>query len=321
MWRQELTGAGRDRYSLWPGIGTFTDILSLDQELREIGGRLIIDLLPGTIFPRVKGVDLKEDVIRNINKRYLINTARHGAVTKNYYNLNASGTAKLLRQDVQESHRKGFTSAHVFMENAASSFNRETVWRDAAVRDIASALGQAREQMDYISASRQNMMPEYFPYLDAIAGIPMRTALFPYITDTIPFTPLVLRGALDLFTQNLNNAANPEETLLRMIEWGVYPAYFITEEDANKLLYSDMGGFQSSRYLDWRGEIAGVYAAVNAALQPVLGLEMVNHEVLAAGVMKTSYENGAAVYVNYNSHAWEGAGLRLPPRRYEVRLP
>jgi hypothetical protein len=173
------------------------------------------------------------------------------------------------------------------MENPASSFNRETVWRDAALIEIAQALGRTRETMDYISMPRRGAMPEYFSHLDALMGVTMRTALFPYITDTIPFTALVLRGFVDLFTENLNNTANPQETLLRMIEWGVYPAYLITEEDADKLLYSDMQDFQSSKYTNWRAEILEVYAQVNKALKPVIGAPIGDHEALAEGVMKT----------------------------------
>ncbi|MDR2536473.1 MAG: DUF5696 domain-containing protein, partial [Treponema sp.] len=101
MWRRELSGSEQDRYALWPGAGSLGELRELDRRLRETGGRLIIDAYPGIAFSRIRGLDLKEEVIRNINKQYLIETARHGAVTKAYHNLNSAGTVKLLLKDAE----------------------------------------------------------------------------------------------------------------------------------------------------------------------------------------------------------------------------
>jgi hypothetical protein len=149
----------------------------------------------------------------------------------------------------------------------------------------------------------------------------MSTALFPYITDTVPFTSIVLHGSMDLFTEDINNASNPEENVLRMIEWGVYPSFFITMEDSTKLLYSDAEWVLASRYADWRDEIISVYGKVNDALHSVVGQDIVYHGALADGVMITSYANGVSVYVNYNSHGFTGDGITIAPMGYEVRYP
>jgi hypothetical protein len=323
LFKHDLSGSERDRYTLWPGVGSAADLLALKESLEASGGRLVIsDAGPNAVYSRTGGIDLKEDVIRNINKRYNTGTWRFGAVNFRDYNLNSRGTAGMIVMDAGELARRGFTAESISLASPASSFNeKSTIWRDAASAEIAAALSAARKQLEYISAFRGNIPPEYFPSIDSLAGVTMSAALYPYITDTIPFTSIVLRGSMDLFTENLNNTANPEENLLRMIEWGVYPAYRITGEDANKLLYSDVSRMQASKYGDWREEIITVYHAVNAALKPVKGAAIADHAALAEGIMKTSYENGAAVYVNYTQAAWEGEGVLIPARGYKVRLP
>jgi hypothetical protein len=322
LFRHDLSGSERDRYTLWPNVGSLRDLLELKTRLEASSGRLIMgDAGPNAVYSRVGGVDLKEDVIRNINKRYDTETWRFGAVNFRSYRLNSGGVARMLTQDASELSGRGLTAEQITLSSPASSFNEKSLrWRDTAAVELAAALGGARERLEYISMVRGSLVPEYLPFVDALAGITMSAALYPYITDTIPFTSLVLRGSLDLFTENLNNTANLDESLLRMIERGIYPSYLITLDDPNKLLYSDIS-LWSSKYGDWRDEILSVYKKVNAAIGPVRGAAIINHKALASGVMKTSYENGVAVYVNYNSLPWEGDGVKVPAQGYEVRRP
>ncbi|GHT94337.1 hypothetical protein FACS1894141_0800 [Spirochaetia bacterium] len=321
LFRNTLSASERDRYRLRPGIGNTKKLTSLTEKLSQAGNRLIVETSPSDAFSKIAGLDMKEDVIRNMNRRYFIISQRFGAVNKEYHVLNSSGVSKLILRDAGELAALGIDSLQLYLSSPASSFNEQTVWRETAVLEIAAALVQSREKTKYISIESRYAMPWFYPSMDALTGVGMSTALYPYITDTVPFTSLVLHGSMDLFTGDINNASNPEENLLRMIEWGVYPSFFITMEDSTKLLYSDAEWVLASRYDDWRDEIIGVYGKVNAALRSVVGQDIVYHGALADGVMITRYANGVSVYVNYNSQGFTGDGITIAPMGYEVRYP
>ena len=66
----------------------------------------------------------------------------------------------------------------------------------------------------------------------------------------------------------------------------------------------------------WKDTAAQTYAFVNEALAPVSGALMVNHETLAEGGVKVTYDNGIIIYINYGDAPLNADGLVIPARGY-----
>ncbi|MCL2126813.1 MAG: DUF5696 domain-containing protein [Treponema sp.] len=316
-----LSGTERDRYILRPGLGSEKKMGELSQSLAETGGRLVIKTNAASVMSKTAGLDLREDVIRNTNGRYAIEPYRFGALRVNRYRLNAAGVSKVIAEDMEALKAFGIDSFIFNVDRPASSFNKTSLWREDAAAEIAASLAKARAQAAYIAFEGNSVLPQYLPCIEAVTGFSAEASLFPYVTDTVPFASIVLRGPVDLFAFNLNDASSTEEYLLRVIEWGLYPSCLLTWEYPRELLYSDTFSIISSKYDVWKEDLLRVYNAANEALSAVKGSSIENHKVLETGVMKTTYDNGVEVYVNYNRRPWIGEGVTLPARGSFTRRP
>ena len=319
--KSSLSGTERDRYTLRPGIGSAGDLNALSLSLAESGDRMLIKTDLAGVMSKTAGLDLREDVMRNINKRYAIGENRFGALAVKQYRLNAAGMSRLMAEDIEKLNARGISSFFFNIDRPASSFNKIRIWREEAAAEITTSLARPGALAAYIALESNTVLPQYLASISAVTDIAMKASLFPYVTDTIPFTSLVLRGKAELFASNLNDASGTEEYLLRIIEWGLYPSCLITREYPKTLLYSDTNSILSSRYDVWKEDLLRVYAAANEALGAVEGRAINNHEVLDTGVMKTTYDNGVEVFVNYNQRPWAGDGITLPARGSVTRRP
>ena len=72
-------------------------------------------------------------------------------------------------------------------------------------------------------------------------------------------------------------------------------------------------------YETWKESIISEYKRINQALKPVQGKKIVNHELLENRVVKVTYENGYAIYLNYNNFDVQAEGVSLSAMDFAVR--
>ena len=60
------------------------------------------------------------------------------------------------------------------------------------------------------------------------------------------------------------------------------------------------------------------YRFVNDALKTVSGAEMISHETLNEGLVRTTYSNGTAIYINYGDKPASADGKTVPAMNYLV---
>jgi len=69
---------------------------------------------------------------------------------------------------------------------------------------------------------------------------------------------------------------------------------------------------------DWAGRAAETYLEMKDKLAEVWGRQMLSHERPLPGVVRSVYDGGAVVYINYNDmDAWID-GLSVPALDYKV---
>ncbi len=321
--KSNLTGKASDLYKLLPSIGDEKELRALSDRLTAAGHTLSLYFNENFVSGRIAEIDLQEDVIRKFNRQYMIYTDRYGAVSTRTYVLNSSGFQKLVAHEAKKVREMGLGSLEIFLPLPSSSFNsKSTYLRDAQMPRMAAALIAAREDtgLRYI-VEQTNLHPLYLPAVDVLSRVDMGTTLLPYITDTIPFTPLILHGAIDMMADSLNHASDQEEAALRLAEWGLSPHFMITKEDPALMLYTDNWWLVSSQYDTWRPVILQTYETVNGALKGLNDVPMYDHRALAPGVVQITYENGARVVVNYTEKPYTVDAVTVPARGAEVTYP
>ncbi len=119
------------------------------------------------------------------------------------------------------------------------------------------------------------------------------------LTDSVPFTQIVLSGYVESFSKPINFSSDPYLDLLFAIEFGTYPTFLITEQPTYKLANAYSSQFYSTEYARLEETIVSFYNYANSILSGVKGEKIVNREVLEVGVSKITYSNGKVVVVNY----------------------
>lgn len=139
-----------------------------------------------------------------------------------------------------------------------------------------------------------------------------------------PFPQLVYNGvfAMNPFTRTVNFTAQERYWQLKLIEFGGRPTFYFyskfKHDGKNWMGDSDLGCATDealARSIGLVKEGADIYAR----FAPLQFEFMEEHDALAPGVWRTSYANGARVYVNYGETAVSADGVEVPARGWRLK--
>lgn len=142
------------------------------------------------------------------------------------------------------------------------------------------------------------------PYVDSIVNAPLWDSGFKITDESVPFYQIVVHGFVDYAGEPINLAQDTRTAKLRSIETGAYPYYKLYFADASKVKGTDYDWLYAANFAEWIEDAVGFYREADAVLGRFHGQRIVNHEKLAAGVYRTTYEDGGSVIVNYNEEPY-----------------
>lgn len=151
----------------------------------------------------------------------------------------------------------------------------------------------------------------FWKYCDEIYNVPMMNSQFTMQTDSVPFLQIVLKGYVKYYAPYANKGFYRTNSILRTIEYGAYPSFIVMNEQNSKLTNTPLVDSFSLNYGDWESTIASTYQKVNSALSAVIGSSITEHKVLQSGVVRVTYDNNCAIYINYNSDDIETDGITV----------
>ena len=149
-------------------------------------------------------------------------------------------------------------------------------------------------------------------YTDMAYDVPMSHSAMIYETDVVPFVQIVYSGSVQAFTRSQVAGNCSERTLLRMIDFNLYPHYTLTEEPTSLLAHSNSSNFFSTQASELLSGAIEEYAYVDSILGPVAGQRIIARRVPQDGVSIVTYESGARIIVNYNEESCEAEGYTVP---------
>ncbi|WP_160040016.1 DUF5696 domain-containing protein [Paenibacillus sp. USDA918EY] len=158
------------------------------------------------------------------------------------------------------------------------------------------------------------------PYADWIVNAPERSSRLNITDEEIPFFQIALHGYFNIAgaPYNMGELQNPRLAMLKSLETGSAVYYQWFASDASTVKDTDYNGLYALNYKDWIDEAARLYGESNPVLAKVRNQVITAHVRLAPGVVRTTYENGITVTVNYNRAAVAVDGLQLQPQSYHV---
>lgn len=131
--------------------------------------------------------------------------------------------------------------------------------------------------------------------------IPMTTSDYDYIEREIPFLQTVLRGYVPYWAPYTNFQSNEDAFFLKLLEYGAYPSFLLTEESPIDLRNTNSSYIYTSEYSVMRDKILAWDSGLKEAFGQIEGAGIQAHHILDTGVVRTEYRNGICVYVNYSN--------------------
>lgn len=156
-------------------------------------------------------------------------------------------------------------------------------------------------------------------YCSAYYDMPLTNSQFQFETDSVPFLPIVFKGSLDYFTPYVNEGLFSQTDVLKMVEYGAYPAYVLTGKQNFDISDTASNQLFSTYIEEWQGNIVDTYGKIDKALRQVAGSTIEDREVLREGVVRVTYANGVEIYVNYLGTDYTDGGIKVPAQDYLVR--
>ncbi len=176
--------------------------------------------------------------------------------------------------------------------------------------------------VDKADQSLELVLEQPFSYLwnntEAFLDMPVGTSDYNFTDEDIPFLSMVLKGILPMYSDYVNFEANEKEFFLKLVETGVYPSFYITEEDSSKLIYTNSANIYSSKYDTYKEQIVKYTKELQAVNDAVLDACIVSHERLDNGVTVVGYSNGINIYINYSSEEQTVNNVVIDAMSYKV---
>lgn len=265
-----------------------------------------------TALNHKKDFNVQKDTIKKINKTYVY----HDYWDDARYFINANAVLNKIKDEISSytKHGAGGLALNTIGYTLTSDFRDENGYsREEAISKNSNILDEIQHNM-------KTAIVEPYHYLwdktDIFLDMPLYSSQYIFADDTVPFLPVVLKGYLDYYSDYFNNASDKEEELLRLIEYGAYPSFIITEADSYKLQDTASRNIVSSKYDDWSEQIMYAYEIVGEALKKVQNATIEDRIIPKEGVVIVTYSNGTDIIINYTNEAFEYKGMQVGPRDF-----
>ena len=195
------------------------------------------------------------------------------------------------------------------------TYNGNTYSRYDCADNYAAILKGTNEKTNLV-------LEQPFVYLwnsmEAFLDMPLYSSSYIYEDEFIPFLSIVLKGVVPVYSEYVNFEANKQEFFLKLIETGVYPSFYITEEASSDMIYTNSNDIYSSQYSVYEDTITEYASELKAVNDKVDDAYIIGHEIGENGLTVVTYDNGVKIYVNYSASDISADGHTIAGMSYKV---
>jgi hypothetical protein len=306
-------GSSPERLPVEPQLGGDRALRQAAEHLEALGIPFLLWAGYTDAFPRRGGFSPRNQASRAASGRIWFHSTDAGDL----YLLSPPRTLELAREDAATLPGYAVAGVRVY----------DTGWRlyGDYGKDVSRAdtVHLFRETFQTLTAGGLKVLMgapnEYLLGLaDWHADLSQHSSLYAYTTDTVPFLQIVLHGYVDYFAPAANFGANPRDELLRTIEYGSYPSYYLTAQPSRRLEETPMSQLYTTWFPHWKDRILEEAEAVSRALGDLRIRTISGRSVPVPGVVAVRYDDGTVVAVNYRAAPYSGGGLTVGPRDFAV---
>ncbi len=177
------------------------------------------------------------------------------------------------------------------------------------------------DKMKSLKESGNKMMTTYgnqyaIPYSDYVTDLDIDTRAVNIIDESVPFYQIVLHGLVNYSGSAINLSEDQTDMILKSAETGAGLYYTFINAPTSVLQDGEYTQYYACNFMDWKDSAVELYNKFNSNFGDIYSQYIVNHEKLANGVYKTTYESGKSVVVNYNYADYDYEGTTIPQRDF-----
>ncbi|MBP3195854.1 MAG: hypothetical protein J6N21_02470 [Butyrivibrio sp.] len=258
------------------------------------------------------------NTIKQVNKRRYEATT-HAIVYDTFMYLTPSRTDYLLDKFVKSYASKGInnlalagitstTFTYTYSGSKYTRFDTASSY-DSTVADLSESTNLVLEKpCEYL-----------WKYTTAFLDMPLYTSNYIIEDESIPFLSIVLKGVVPMYGDYVNFEANKKEFLLKMVEAGVYPSFYITQMESSELINTNSSDIYSSQYDVFKSTIIEYDAELRDIYEKTEGATIVDHVILDNSVRVVTYSNGTRIYINYSQSSQTVDGVQMDAMSYCIK--
>ncbi len=151
-----------------------------------------------------------------------------------------------------------------------------------------------------------------------ILDLPAGDSLFEICDRAVPFYAIALHGYIPFALEPVNAAAEPQKALLQTLETGSGLYFRWMEAEAEKVMYSRNADLYNATASDWMELAEKTYAEYASFMQGKQALVIADHSYLTGDVVRTVYEDGSYVIINYGDEPYTDGTAEIAPLSYRT---
>lgn len=287
---------------------------TLRRSLEDEGGSLSLYLDPVTA--NEKQITLRTEAANNMSRSEIcwIDPLSSNMYPYTYlYRL--SEAEKRVNEAVRRDYGAGFALAQVTGKLYSDYTSGKEVVRTESMERICS-MAELLANGDKIAMYQPNQF--LWQYADKMYDLPVTSSQILYETDCVPFLQIVLSGCVEMYGATINTSSYSTSRLLRQIEYGMAPAFVVTDCDSTALYRTAQEKYFSTNFLDWQSRIEWSYQVVSEGLDKVWGHSIVSHKCLQNGLIQVDYNNGVSILLNYTQKPLSYDGVKVEAEWFTV---
>lgn len=148
-------------------------------------------------------------------------------------------------------------------------------------------------------------------FASRVYAVPEYSSGYKLFDRDIPFYQIVIHGYIPFTGTAVQQSQEPQLAVLNAAETGSEVLYSAFAKESSVVTGTRYEDLYSSSFELWSREAAELYRDYMPLLEKVHDSPIVSHSELAPNVMRTVFENGVEVIVNYNNNPVEQDGVLI----------
>lgn len=310
-----LTGSLPAKFPVEGKIGSAIDVSNTIQLLQDKGIPLYFHSDYTKAYEGAGGYAGRKDVANKISSETI---SQMDDTYKSYF-LAPEKTLEIAKDDREEYRKLGME--HLAIETTGSElFSDYNKNSESSRMETMDTYRKAMAELKKNGGSLALYEPNVYAWkgLDKYFDIPMNSSSYMFVTDTVPFLQIVLKGYVPYYAPFSNFHADQEDDILRMVEYGAYPSFYLTEQSSTMLSKTPSKDLFTSKFSSWKKDIIREHKLIEDMLSKVEGAEIIGRTVPAQGIAEVSYSNGKRIIVNYTDKPYKAGGITVDAKGYTM---